>query len=721
MAISSTDITSGPFVTNGATTSFSFSFRVADYGDVEAEDMVKVVLVVAATGVETVLTRGVSAGQYTVTLNGDQDSSPGGSITTVTTYAAGYYIYIRLKPTFKQQTELTSQSGYNGPTHEAQYDELQRQILDIRDQVRRAPVMGVQAGESFDGYVGKSMSDNVGRAIVVNADGDGFDFGGNNFDVTATGSTTARSLADRFGDVVNVLDFGAVGNGVTDDTTAINAANTYAVAGARALYFPGGYTFLYTGTGLTGSAMRLIGDGISQSVIVLGAGKYLVDDSALWGSLYMSGLRIVDGAGAVRSTYTSTMVQLTFQINDCYFYGYTGACISNNSSDNPHWHIENCIFWGGDDSTCVGIALKGLTDSNVIQHNTFRKNKVAIKLGDGGNNAYIDFNDFVQYDGGSGRVAIHVVPDADGTNAGTGLYVGPGNKFGNENLDSSDFRIVYADELSGTYFGDRLPDMSTNSTGYIRGHHISGAFIGGGSNPQQPLIKSMTKRVFGCSYTNIAIGGTPPTYILEFSETPDALTASDPEWNLIGPVVFDGFEADDLASFAVASSYVSTRIADPAGTLARLSSATAAAAFPFIAHGTWTPAITFATPGDLAVATSVATGFYTQVGYPGAGFVIASFNITTSSFTHTTASGNLLVSGLPVAHAVASGILSWGAGRLNGVTKANYTNFSAFIGSGATNVGFVASGSAQTNSLVTAADTPTGGTVNLSFQVTYRI
>lgn len=52
----------------------------------------------------------------------------------------------------------------------------------------------------------------------------------------ATGSTTARSLANRFADVANVLDFGADPTGATDSTTAIQNA----IATGKNVYIPKG-------------------------------------------------------------------------------------------------------------------------------------------------------------------------------------------------------------------------------------------------------------------------------------------------------------------------------------------------------------------------------------------------------------------------------------------------------------------------------------------------
>ena len=67
--------------------------------------------------------------------------------------------------------------------------------------------------------------------------------------VTATGSTTARSLANRFADVVNVLDYGATGDGVTDDTNAIQAAIN---SGANHIFIPEGTYLIRRSTSVDG-------------------------------------------------------------------------------------------------------------------------------------------------------------------------------------------------------------------------------------------------------------------------------------------------------------------------------------------------------------------------------------------------------------------------------------------------------------------------------------
>ncbi len=68
--------------------------------------------------------------------------------------------------------------------------------------------------------------------------------------VKSTGSTTARSLANRFADVVNVKDFGAVGNGVADDYAAF-------VAAIAALPVNGGKIIVPSGTYLISAAPAL--------------------------------------------------------------------------------------------------------------------------------------------------------------------------------------------------------------------------------------------------------------------------------------------------------------------------------------------------------------------------------------------------------------------------------------------------------------------------------
>lgn len=80
--------------------------------------------------------------------------------------------------------------------------------------------------------------------------------------VTATGTSTARTLANRFAFTVHVEDMGAVGDGSTDDSEAIQAAIDLVASrgGGDVLFGPSKYA-LETGLTVRSSNVRLIGRG----------------------------------------------------------------------------------------------------------------------------------------------------------------------------------------------------------------------------------------------------------------------------------------------------------------------------------------------------------------------------------------------------------------------------------------------------------------------------
>lgn len=88
-----------------------------------------------------------------------------------------------------------------------------------------------------------------------------------NSNYQVTGTPTARNLVTRGADVINVKDFGATGNGTTDDTAAIQAAITAAPAGA-AIYFPKGSYKAYA-VQIT-KDITIFGDGMDVTELVFG-------------------------------------------------------------------------------------------------------------------------------------------------------------------------------------------------------------------------------------------------------------------------------------------------------------------------------------------------------------------------------------------------------------------------------------------------------------------
>jgi len=71
----------------------------------------------------------------------------------------------------------------------------------------------------------------------------------------ATGTPTARNLVTRGGDVINVKDFGAVGDGVTDDAAAIQAAMNF----GGTIYFPEGTYIVSQNISVTDKRSGVIG------------------------------------------------------------------------------------------------------------------------------------------------------------------------------------------------------------------------------------------------------------------------------------------------------------------------------------------------------------------------------------------------------------------------------------------------------------------------------
>jgi hypothetical protein len=95
-----------------------------------------------------------------------------------------------------------------------------------------------------------------------------------------TGSSTltpvTRSFNDKFDDFVSIRDFGAKGDGSTNDTDAINRAlsqiyktgfNETEPLARRKIYFPGG-TYIINNTLSIPPYAKLVGDGISSTFIV---------------------------------------------------------------------------------------------------------------------------------------------------------------------------------------------------------------------------------------------------------------------------------------------------------------------------------------------------------------------------------------------------------------------------------------------------------------------
>ena len=120
MTIQNTTIRkAGPSEGNGVTTVFPFTFKVFTTADI-------LVTYLNASSVESVL---VLTTNYTVSLNADQNTSPGGSVTLLVAPATGTYITLTSQVTNTQNLALTNSGGFYP---ESINDALDRTVIQVQ-------------------------------------------------------------------------------------------------------------------------------------------------------------------------------------------------------------------------------------------------------------------------------------------------------------------------------------------------------------------------------------------------------------------------------------------------------------------------------------------------------------------------------------------------------------------------------------------------------------
>lgn len=127
------------------------------------------------------------------------------------------------------------------------------------------------------------------------------------------GDDVTRSLQSKLDDFASVRDFGALGDGVTDDTAAINRAlfqlfcRESTVSSRRSLFFPAG-TYRVTDTILIPSYAKLYGEGKDSSVITLSASEWsIVANYSVGDRVFVTG----EGFYQAQQNSTSTAVVIT--------------------------------------------------------------------------------------------------------------------------------------------------------------------------------------------------------------------------------------------------------------------------------------------------------------------------------------------------------------------------------------------------------------------------
>jgi hypothetical protein len=211
------------------------------------------------------------------------------------------------------------------------------------------------------------------------------------YDPAGTGAVSTTVQA-KLRETVSVKDFGATGDGSTDDTTAISNAITYVSTNGGAVYFPAGVYLTSASLVIDAPNVTLYGDGASQSTIQSNSASFWVikyTDNADYltvKNLYIKGNAVDDSTTQYGIGYSvSSFVAPEYvTISNCRF-AYTNSGIVTGSGQ--YWSITENNF-----DNLMGVVSGtgyGVLAAENTAHCLFDSNKFIGSAGKGRHGIYM--------------------------------------------------------------------------------------------------------------------------------------------------------------------------------------------------------------------------------------------------------------------------------------------------------------------------------------------
>lgn len=324
----STSIASQTFPGNGLPQLFPCTFRIFNEGDV----MVTVIDPAAGTMVLMTLNT-----DYTIAGAGD---ASGFTLSTTLPVASGKNLLVARVMPYTQPTDFTNQGAFFPTMHEDAMDRLSMQIQQLAGSISRSLRVpdGLLPEPSAEIPIPSPLA-----PLVWNADGTALENGDlsagdlllrSDLASTAAGKgaelvgsiqlgagAVPRTVQDELRDRISVKQFGARGDGVTNDTASVAAA--LAAANGRTLYFPSGTYLISSSLQLTsGNNVSLLGESAGGSVLKASSMTLTTKDFIDW-----------------YAASDFSIVNMTFDLSGVITSGLNGAIGTQNCKN---FKIDRC-------------------------------------------------------------------------------------------------------------------------------------------------------------------------------------------------------------------------------------------------------------------------------------------------------------------------------------------------------------------------------------------